>query len=136
MEVTTSSFFLFPFWLEFSFFFSFAETLYLLCLFFLSLPLSLFLFLSIVVCNLDKYPLCRWCKCTRRDRKKNESSRRRVAVRKSREITVELLIPVLFNVSIICRRSSLADLYFALFYKSKQSTVWRRKLFNFYNLKK
>lgn len=70
----------------------------------LFLSLSLFLFLSIVVCNLDKYPLCRWCKCTRRDRKKNESSRRRVAVRKSREITVELLIPVLFNVSIICRR--------------------------------
>jgi len=49
------------------------ETLgYLLC-FLLCLPI---LAVSSSPCNLDKYPFCRRCKCTRQDRKENELPQR------------------------------------------------------------
>lgn len=106
MEVTTSSFFsLSAFAPVFLFFFSLflnhgnSQAIYL----FLASSSSSSLFLSFspaIVCNLDKYPLCQWCKCTRRDRKKNDSSRRRrVAARKISQNYSWIANPGFFSMS-------------------------------------
>lgn len=123
MEVTTSSFFLSPRWFSFSFFpFTRGNSwaIYLLCLPFL-------VAVSSPPCNLDKYPFCRRCKCTRHDRKKNELSQWRDA-RISRNYSWIANFRSFQCLLIICcgKKRSLST-FIVPFYKNKQPTISRKE---------